>query len=271
MQPDTKKPLPGFETPPVNEVICGIMFTPLERLLVPHVGRLWEKFRAEYPTCKEADPIVPVFETFDGGERPSPDLAIPFLPRVWFISKDDNAIIQVQRDRFLHNWRKVRPSDEYPRYGNVRKQFEERLSAFREFVTENQLGSISPLQFEMTYLNHIPLGQGWEKLSDIGNVFPDLLWRSEREFLTAPERIAWRTAFPLPEQLGRLHVSVTSGTRRPDSVQLLVFELTVRGIGVDRSLNGVWTWLDTAREWIVRGFADLTGTEVHEKFWKRVS
>jgi len=269
-KPIADLPIPAFEQPPVNEVICGIAFLPLERLLVPHIGLLWEKFRADYPTCKEADPLVPLVETFESPQA-TPDLAIPFLPRVWFISRDDNAIIQLQRDRFLHNWRKVRPTDQYPRYNTVRTQFEERLLAFREFITENELGTISPLQFEMTYLNHIPIGKGWEKLADVGNVFPDLQWRTSREFLGAPERLTWRTAFPLPNQTGRLHVSVSSGMRRHDNLAVLVFELTVRGIGADRSLDGLWEWLSVAREWIVRGFADLTGPEMHKNIWKRTT
>ena len=75
MERTIDRPLPAFEDPPVNEVICGIMFTPLDRLLVPHIGLFWQKCRALYPTCKEADPLVPVVETFEGAERTSVLLA----------------------------------------------------------------------------------------------------------------------------------------------------------------------------------------------------
>src|SRR6266404_4193986 len=108
--------LPSFTNPPVNEVICGVTFKPLPKLLAPHLGILWSKFRTEYPTCLEAEPLLPVVETFDGGEAGAPDFSMQYLPRVWFVSRDQSAIIQVQRDRLLHNWRKMRSTDEYPRY-----------------------------------------------------------------------------------------------------------------------------------------------------------
>jgi hypothetical protein len=50
---------------------------------------------------------------------------------------------------------------------------------------------------------------------------------------------------------------------------LLVAELTVRGIGPDRSVEGMWSWFDLAREWIVRGFADVTGPDVQQNIWRR--
>src|ERR1041385_7253995 len=133
METETSK-LPSFQRPPVNEVICGVTFKPIDSLLVPHLGLLWEKFRESYPECKEVDPLLPVIEVFDGKE-PQSSFAVPTLPRLWFISKDENGIIQIQRDRFLHNWRKVRPADEYPRYGVVIEKFRNHLVTFRSFLS----------------------------------------------------------------------------------------------------------------------------------------
>src|SRR2546423_711592 len=134
--PTTTEPtaLPSFEEPPVNEVICGIMFEPIAGMLAPHLGLLWDKFRAEYPTCKEVDPLIPVVERFGGEEKAEPDFTVPFLPRIWFVSKDENAIVQVQRDRLLHNWRKVRPTDAYPRYSVVKEKFTHRCKEFHAFL-----------------------------------------------------------------------------------------------------------------------------------------
>ncbi len=261
-------PLPSFKNPPVHEVICGITFKPLA-MLAPHLGILWEKFRKEYPTCREVDPLVPVIETYDNQEQPAPDLALPFMPRVWFISRDDNAIIQVQRDRFLHNWRKVRPSDEYPRYKVVREQFEQRLERFRLFLNENELGTICPAQFEMTYLNHLPAGIGWESIAHLGNVFPDFCWRTSIDrFLQKPEKLNFRFAFRIPEDLGRMHISISTATRRPDNVPVIIVELTVRGTSAECSIDSMWVWFDMARDWIVRGFTDITSPQMHA-IWQR--
>jgi len=183
---------------------------------------------------------------------------------------DGNGIIQVQRDRFLHNWRKVRPGDQYPRYHNVIQMFKDRLSRFQAFLDDRKLGTVVPTQYEMTYVNHIPKGDGWETINDIGKVFPDFAWQaSEQRFLSAPEGIDWRTNFLMPNRTGRLHVTIRSGVRREDGHRLLLFELTARGIGNDTSPEGMWAWFDLARERIVRGFTDLTGHEVQKNIWRR--
>ncbi len=49
---------------------------------------------------------------------------------------------------------------------------------------------------------------------------------------------------------------------------LFLVELTVRGIPKDKSVETMWQWFDLAREWIVRGFTDLTGQEMHSR-WER--
>lgn len=265
------KGLPDYERPPVIEVVCGILFKSINTLLAPHLGLLWEKYKSDYPICREVPPLAPVIERF--GERPRIDLQladVPPLPRTWFVHKKDNGIIQVQRDRFLHNWKKVRPEDEYPRYPQVIELFKDRLSQFESFLKENELGVIEPRQYEMTYINHIPQGDGWRILKEIGEVFPDFSLRAiEHRFLPEPEGINWRTSFVLPDGAGRLHVTIRNAQLHDSGLPVLILDLTVRGIGKDMSPEGMTAWFDTAREWIVCGFADLTGEEVQKKIWRR--
>src|SRR5712692_2593638 len=266
-----KQLLPSFKEPPVIEVICGLTFKPLDGLLAPHLGILWEKFQSDYPVCKEVEPLVPVIETFAGEEINLGSFTLPLLPRIWFVSKDQNGIIQVQRDRFLHNWRKVRPTDEYPRYGTVIEKFRRAYSVFESFLKQNDLGTIVPVQFEMSYVNHIPQGFGWHSTRDISGVFPDFSWRAGSRFLGEPEKINWSTSFLLPDQRARLHIAIQQALRRQDRLPVLVLELTVRGIGPETSPEGTRAWFDTAREWIVRGFADITGKDIQQMIWKRIS
>ena len=264
-------PLPEFEKPPVVEVVCGVLFKPLETLLAPHLGVLWERFKDDYPNCQEVPPLAPVIERFDEG--PPVQLEItdrPPLPRIWFVHRHENGIIQVQRDRFLHNWKKVRPEDAYPRYDTVIKMFRERLGSFEAFLNETQLGSIEPRQYEMTYVNHIPMGEGLDSINQVGNVFPDFGWRSATtRFLNEPEAFNWRTSFALPDNSGRLHATIRSAVRREDNAPMLLFELTARGLGKDRSKDAMSAWFHLAHEWIVRGFTDLTGENLHKNVWKR--
>jgi uncharacterized protein (TIGR04255 family) len=266
------KSFPNYENPPVIEVVCGILFKNIKSLLAAHIGLLWEKYKKEYPSCSEVPPLAPAIERFDTPESPLKEFElaeVPPLPRIWFIHEKENGIVQVQRDRFLHNWKKIRPEDEYPRYPVVIKLFKDRLSQFLLFLQENQLGTIIPLQYEMTYINHIPLGDGWEDLKSVGKVFPDFAFRNLKgRFLSEPESINWRTSFILPNDAGRLHVKIRNGLLRESQVPVLLLDLTVRGIGEFNSLEKMYAWFDIAREWIVRGFKDLTGEEVQKRIWK---
>ena len=263
--------LPSFENPPVIEVVCGVQFASLAKLYIPHFGELWKRF-PDYTDCSEAPTLLPTIERFDvPSSLDVQGLAEIPLPRVWFTQRDENGLIQVQRDRFLHNWRKVRPTDEYPRYGRVKKLFQEHLSTFEKFLSDLNIGTLVPRQYEMTYVNHILKGEGWEDLADLGRVFPDFLWnlRDDR-FLNVPDGHNYRVNFLFPDKTSRLYATIRSAERRPDKHPLLLFELTVRGLPVDASREAMWKWFDVAREWIVRGFADLSGEEIQQKVWRRI-
>lgn len=265
--------LPDYESPPVIEVVSGITFEPIKGLAAPYLGLLWQKFRSQYPRCREVAPLLPVIEKFDesipsvenppfGGEFPG--------PRIWFETTDGNGLIQVQRDRLLHNWKKERDEDQYPHYDYVIKNFRDSLATFEEFLNENELGAIEPIQYELTYINHILEGAGWTALSDLRKIFPDFSWRSiDKRFLPLPETINWQTSFALPNKSGRLHASIRLGKRRSDRRSTFLFELTARGILENKSRSAMWSWFDVAHQWIVRGFTDLTSEDLHKTVWRR--
>jgi uncharacterized protein (TIGR04255 family) len=272
----TSQKLPKYDKPPVIEVVCGILFTSIEELLAPHFGLLWEQFKPGYAECREVPPLTPTIEHF--GESPQEATLqfsnTPPLPRIWFIHAD-GSIIQVQRDRFLYNWRKIRPEDEYPHYPEVVEKFESYLSTFQSLLKDNALGEIELLQYEMTYVNHILQNTAWKSMSDIGHVFPDFSWQKQGpsgnkpRFLSEPEGINWRTSFVLADDMGRLHVHIQKGQLRQEGQPVLRLELTARGIGREKSLDTMRDWFEFAHESIVWGFADLTDYQVQKNIWKR--
>jgi uncharacterized protein (TIGR04255 family) len=266
MQDNTNQ-FPDYDNPPVIEVVCGVHFKSINNLLAPHLGLLWEKFKADYPNCREVAPLAPVIEEFREEKQFNIEFQeVPPLPRIWFIHKNNNGILQVQRDRFLHNWRKIKPEEEYPRYPKVIEMFKSMLSLFEFFLHENKFEKLTPLQYEMTYINHIVEGKGWSKLSEIGKVLPDFSFRQNpKRFLPDPEIINWRTSFLLPDEAGRMHVTIRNGSRKEGGEPLLLLDLTVRGLG-----NGdMESWFNLARKWIVCGFADLTGDKIQKEIWGR--
>ena len=265
----TPQTQPEYENPPVNEVVCGIFFGRLEKFLSSYLGLLWDQYKPDYSESREVAPLVPVVERFDNLPQ-QPHIDVPPLPRTWFVHNNDNGVIQVQRDRFLHNWRKIRSDDEYPRYSKVIEMFRTHLSTFTTFIEEHNLGVIKPLQYELTYINHIVKGNGWETISDVGNIFPYCSWPpTTSASLPQPEIINWQTSFALPEQTGRLHTRIHYAIRPQDNLPLFRFELTARGIGNYTTLESMWDWFQLAHDWIIRGFIDLTSPQLQKDLWRQ--
>jgi uncharacterized protein (TIGR04255 family) len=262
--------LPSYEQPPITEVACSVLFPPIEGLLAPHIGLLWQEFQPEYPFCDDLPPIAPKIELYDV-QKSLPQLKlsnVPPLPRVWFISEDETRIIQIQRDRFVHNWRKADSEGAYPRYNKIIKSFQNHLKTFAEFIEEAELGDIQPIQYELTYVNQIPQGQAWTTLEDVGKVFPDISWNANSSrFLSIPQSMNWAATFDLPDEVGRLHVSLKPPVF--NEIPVLFFELTVRGIGAYNSKESLLDWFDIAHIWIVQAFEDLTNKEIQVEVWRR--
>jgi len=267
---NTRK-LAFYDEPPVTQVGYGIVFAPLEGLLSPHIGLLWERFQPEYPYCDDFAPIDPDIELFDGHNDIEPQLEvsdIPELPRVLFMNQDETRIIQIQRNGFVYNWKKAGINNEYPRYNSLFEEFQKNLVDFDNFLNEFELGQIQPLQYELTYINEIAQGEAWLTLEDIGKIFPDISWQKNTlRFLTNPQKIAWDAVFELPDKIGRLYTSIKSIKIEEEST--LFFEITVRGIGNYGSPEVLQDWFAIAHEWIVSAFTDLTDNETQTKIWKR--
>jgi uncharacterized protein (TIGR04255 family) len=271
---EERKILPKFENPPVIEVVCGIQFAPLTSMLTGHVGSLWDRYKPEYSGISEAAPLPHVIEAPSVQQEQHLKVSVsdtPDLPRTWFVHQDKTSIIQIQRDRFLYNWRKMHASDRYPSNVEVVRRFRAHLNRFTSYLGEFSLGNVSPDQYELTYINHVPLGAGWAAHGEIGRVLPDFAWRQSSErFLPTFSMFNWRTGFLLPDGKGWLHVSAKTATRRPDNQSILYLELSARGMSQNSSEDTMMEWFETAHEWIVRGFADLTSKEMHT-IWNRTS
>ncbi len=265
----TKKTIRDFEQPPVVEVLFGVQFASLQDLITPHVGAFWERIREDYPTCQDLPPLSPAIERY--GQNIVQNIQftnIPPLPRTWFVHRKETSIVQVQRDRFLHNWRKVKETDDYPRYDQVIEPFLSSLDSFSTFISENKLGELKHHQYEITYVNRIPHDHGWESTGKIGQVFPDFVWRSKKNrFLPSPEGVNWKSVFRLPEETGRLHVSVRTADTQPGETSLYL-ELTARGFpaGGEEDMR---SWFDEAHRWVVLGFEDLTDESIRKSVWRQ--
>lgn len=271
----SSEPMPDFERPPVVEVALSIQFKVLSKFQTPYAGFLWEEFRDDYPALDEKPPLPHVVETFPQPSQPQFTAHLGELPpprRLVFITAHGGNLIQIQPDRFVHNWRKVREDEDYPRYENVRELSLKQWAKFLEFAGKHHLGEVEPDQYEMTYVNHFPQGEGWNTLANVPQLIRDLAWEPEGRFLPVPEGLVFRMSFALARECGRLHSTLRRGHRDIDGREVLILELTARGYPpnadpADR--GGMLDWFDLAHETIVRAFVDLTTREAQEEHWGR--
>jgi uncharacterized protein (TIGR04255 family) len=255
----------------VGEVVFGIQFQELKEFKSPHTGLLWNRFeRGKYPACQEMPPIAHIIEEFPAKPKGEETVMIERLnslplPRIFLINGEGDNLIQIQRDRFLQNWRKMKPDARYPRYATLYPEFEKSVGLFNDFLRSEKIGEVKLNQYELTYVNHIPLKIIDNNICLIENIFPDFKCRDRQHFLPKPERFFCRRSYQLPEKKGRLHVVLKQGQNIESGEELFILDLTVRGFSAQMK-----EWFDIAHDWIVWGFTDLTSNEVQKNIWGRI-
>jgi len=278
LMPRTARPshLPDFENPPVTEVVLSIQFERL-RFGIRDIGLLWREFRSAFPGFEERPPLQAVFERFEPGALSAPEVRFelvdkPPMPRIWFLNEAGTVLIQIQPDRFIHNWRQVQPGDTYPRYERVRDSFVQEVGVFQSFVNKEDLGELVINQCEVTYVNHIVAGEGWERPGQLGRILRQWCDLPPDGTLPEPEGATLEVHYIMRDAaggpIGRLHARLEPAIRASDKRPLYVLNLTARGIPQGEGIEGALRFLDLGREWIVRGFAAMTTFEMHE-IWRR--
>lgn len=263
--------LPDFRCPPVVETVLSVQFGRISALRTAHFGLYWSEIRDRFPASEEHGELPSALERFP--EQPQPAVGIQFqaleappTPRFWFVDAGGTELIQIQRDRFIKNWRKTGEGDKYPRYESVREGFDHDFSDFVQFISLNQLGTIRVNQCEVTYVNHIVAGEGWENYADIEKVFT--VWRQPLStFPGQAEDLTFRARFPISEPrgefVGRLYVTLQPAMRLSDGRPMFLLDLTARG-----QVGEGTDFFDLGRKWIVHSFAALTTPSMH-KIWGR--
>ena len=275
------RPLPNFKHPPVAEVALSVQFDALP-MRIAHVGLLWSKFfKGDFPKLQDKPPLKEVFETFDPPAFQQPRIEAKFLdmyppPRCWFLNDKEDELIQIQQDRFIHNWRKVgeEGDDTYPRYKAIRKKFVDELSHFDAFVEEHSLGPLEPNQCEITYVNRISPAGVWSEHGQLDHVLTIISGSNSDDFLPTPEDIKVSIRYIIKDEhdkpIGRLHVSAEPAFTRPENEPTFTLTLTARGKPLDSGVSGVMDFLDIGHEQIVRGFTSITTKRMHAKeVWER--
>jgi uncharacterized protein (TIGR04255 family) len=270
--------LPDFGAPPVTEVALGVQFNTLDRLLAPHLGVIWSEDKDQFPEAEQHPPLDPVFETFaeKGSRTAIPRLHLELLttiptPRVFFINQTKTELLQVQRDRFHHNWRKVGEGDAYPRFERMLETFEDGYRRLETVLVRERLGAIEPNQCEVTYINQIPLPDGQSPFQAFERLFGSFTKALVLDDLRAPEDARFLLRYIIVGQdgapAGRLIITAEPAWKL-DGANIVQFALVARGKPQSSDLAGVRSFLQIGRRHIVRAFTELTSDEMH-KVWER--
>jgi uncharacterized protein (TIGR04255 family) len=265
--------LPDFENPPVVETVLSAQFERISEMRAVHFGLFWRKVKDRFPETEERPPLTPVSERFldplaIGGRVRFEAIEVPELPRLWLHNPTHTELIQVQNDRFIKNWRKQAETDPYPRYEPVVKPaFERDFDEFKEFLAEETLGAIRVNQCEVTYVNHIVSGDGWDRLGEVERIFA-FCSGTPSPYPGRPEDLTAHLRFPISHEasgpIGRLHVDIQPALRASDGRPMYVMNLTARG-----QLGEGIAFFDVGRQWIVKSFEQLTTQDMHRVWGKK--
>ena len=252
-----------FKNPPINELIIGVYFdSPIDKFRSEHIGLLWNKLRDRLPEVEQREPIFTEFQP-----RVSINIQSDFMPRFWFVSEDAASLIQVQRDAFLHNWR--RRDSEYPHYsGQVKPRFDQFYDIFESFLQED-VGSSSPRirQCELTYVDVIEACEYWRGPHDTANVIPSLSDYVRGQFGVSASAINTVFMYNIRSNTQlQIAVRTVASTKDSDS-QKLVLEFRARGLMDGVLKSDTESWFSDAHKSIVKWFLSMTSADIQREYW----
>jgi uncharacterized protein (TIGR04255 family) len=256
---------PSFELPPVSEVACGVQFEELEGWSTAYFGQFWDRIKSEYPKTEDHPPL-PRIPTGAATTFQSQFSLLPPLRRVFFIDNSGNFVMQVQSNRFLHNWRKADDADVYPRFKTAFDRYSKAWHIFTRFLQDRNLATPKAEMFELTYINTIEAD---------GAFFPRDTWDFLGFYEKSPSAtaaldatgMAMQFIWPLEVENGTLVLDVKHGKRATTDRDVLLVELTARGALGPRSPD-MDKWFSVGHTAIVNTFEKLT-TERGHKLWRK--
>ena len=239
-----------FRKPPLDELVIGSYFPPIEQLQAQHIGLFWATIIDDMPTCQQQPPLAEIFQS---------EAEVFPLPRFWFINRDDSIVVQLQRNAFITNWRKRGEEAIYPHFEGVKEFYDKKFSQFTNFVGKrldyemNQVASL-----ELAYINFIPTN---DAIADLAKMIPGLT------LLRVPKEIGTVKGFSATYGINvstdiAVTVKIDSGKRATDSKDGVRLELRARGLPEPPEWPSAASWFDRAHDYISDLFLNLTSPKM---------
>lgn len=257
--------LPDFTDPPLDEVVIGVQFAPVPAYNSVHSMNIRELFQPEFPKTAEQPMIETQFETFGGSNIDAgPRIHVgapPVGSRLWFMSKDENHLLQFQSDRLIANWRRHPNPQPYPRFEGISKAFARNLQRLvdhfsREFAYQTDIN-----QAEVSYINIIPVND----FADAGDWLN--LWNGQ-QLNVEGLNISFSEVINNEENrpFARLRHEIQSVYTVDGKKRALRLSLTYKGKPRGNDIASAMEFLASGRNAIVTRFGKITTKSAHEKW-----
>ena len=266
----------SFGRPPVTEVVLGVQFSePVVDLDV--LAAFGLQVKRELPGREQQDPLPSVEETF-APATPARRIQLRVvpahvLPRIWFVSADQRQLVQLQPERFIFNWRRIAPEDQYPRYAQLRPIFERHLATLRGCLADAGHAAGTVNLAEVTYVNELSWPDaGKDQHPSLARALQLVRDVPAHGFLPPAEDTTLQTRFRIPDPqggdtpAGRLYVSAEPALRSADNVPIYLLKMTANIVTSMPDDAAVVSALDLGREWAVRAFDQLATPELKARW-----
>lgn len=260
-----KEPLPDFRDPPAVETLLAVYFTPLENWKTPYFGLFWQDIKRDYPDV-EVHPPLPSEQHIRvelNQQQAKIKVEGEVAVRWWYFHRSQKRLIQLQNGSFIQNWRKRDQNDPYLHYDELRPSFQHMWERFLKFLNAHNVSGPNIRECEVTYVNHIDRGRGWKSFADLGEVIPIWSGKTSGSFLPSADLVSMNVFYPIERNRGRLQVSVQPGIRQSDGQETLQVTLSARCKPQSSDIRHLFEAFALGREWVVRGFADVTTERMH--------
>jgi uncharacterized protein (TIGR04255 family) len=265
-----------FQNPPVVELALAVQFVRLEKLRSPQMGLLWQELKRKYPKFEELAELPPMEDALSG---PNTEVRIveedSLARRVWFLNEEGTDLLQIQRDRIAHNWRRLSDESPYPSFQETLAVFQEEFAHFEDFSSRMELGPVSADRCELTYVDHIDVGDraAVRTLGSLG----DLLGFWQRGFsvkaLGEPRFAACQLRFRSEKAAGSPAIDVLVEVSPARYLQghrnILLMKTIAQGAASGENWEAVNRFMNEAHDLIQDCFLSITTREIQD-FWKGV-
>lgn len=267
---------PKFSKPPVAELALGIQFNPLSSFNSIQAAAWRERIKEEFSKIEEHPELPDIIEGAELEQTKVRMQMIEGVPprRFWFVNKTETELIQVQRTRFVYNWRKRSDADQYPTYDALRKKVKSQLESFMGFTAAEGLGDVVPGMCEVTYINHITGSGVWTSHAEAAKVFSGLSGKQTGDFLPPAESFSFSETYRIPvdgaDKVGRLRVQVDPSFFVLDKSPLFRMSVSARVAAQTADIAGILGAMDVGHVWATCGFAALTTKEMHAAWGNKI-